>query len=101
MITFTNVYDKGYRAKLVAWRAGKQRVLPPVWAESNKWFGRDEKLLTEAVAQDRGANERAVNVCKQSRMMKCEFYLGINPTRFNYMCRVWAFGANFMCKSIL
>ena len=33
VIPFTDIYDNGYRAKMVAWRAGKQRVLQPVWAE--------------------------------------------------------------------
>ena len=66
VVPWTNVYDKGYRAKMVAHRMGKQLVLQPVWAESDRRFGRDETLLTAAVAHDRGANERAVNVCKRS-----------------------------------
>jgi hypothetical protein len=45
---------------MVAWRAGEQRVLQPVWAESDRRFGRNETLLTAAVATDRGANERAI-----------------------------------------
>ena len=27
VISFTNVYDKGYQAKMVAWQAGKQKML--------------------------------------------------------------------------
>ena len=57
VIPFTNVYDKGYRAKLVAWRMGEQQVLQPVWAESDKRFSRDDTLLTAAVAHDHGSNE--------------------------------------------
>ena len=49
VVPWTNVYDKGYRAKLVAWRAGEQKVLQPVWAESDRRFGRDDTLLTAAV----------------------------------------------------
>lgn len=59
---FTNIYDKGYRAKQVAWRLGKQRVLQPVWADSDRRFGRDDTLLTASVATDRGANERAFDL---------------------------------------
>ena len=29
VLPFTNVYDKGYRAKMVAWKCGKQKVLQP------------------------------------------------------------------------
>ena len=65
-VPFTIIYDKGYRAKLVAWRMGKQRVLQPVGVKSDKRFGRDETLLTAAVAHDRGSNERAVNMSKRA-----------------------------------
>jgi hypothetical protein len=38
VLPFTNVYNKGYHAKMVAWRCGKQKVLQPGWAESDKRF---------------------------------------------------------------
>ena len=63
-IAFTNIYDKGYRAKKVAWRTGKQLVIQPEWAESDKKFGRKKTMLSASVATDRLGNERAVNVCK-------------------------------------
>ena len=36
IVLFTNVYDKGYQAKMVAWRTWKQRVLQPAWAENDR-----------------------------------------------------------------
>lgn len=47
---FVIICDKGCRARLAVWRVGKQRVLQPVLAESDKQFGRDDALLTAAVA---------------------------------------------------
>ena len=60
----TNVYDKGYRAKMGAWQTGMQLVLQQEWAESDKRFCRDRTLLS--VAADRGGNGRAVKICKRA-----------------------------------
>ena len=65
-IAFTNIYDKGYRAKKVAWRTGQQLVIQPEWAESDKKFGRKKTMLSASVATDWSGNERAVNVCKRA-----------------------------------
>ena len=35
VIPFTNIYDKGYCVKMLVYRAGKQHVLQPVWAQSD------------------------------------------------------------------
>mmetsp|Transcript_40844 Transcript_40844/g.71807 ORF Transcript_40844/g.71807 Transcript_40844/m.71807 type:complete len:94 (+) Transcript_40844:2654-2935(+) len=35
---------------MVAWKTGKQQVLQPVWAESDRRFGRNETLLSASVA---------------------------------------------------
>ena len=51
-IAFTNIYDKGYRAKKVAWRTGNQLVVQPEWAESDKKFGRKKTMLSASVATD-------------------------------------------------
>ena len=52
VLPFTNIYDKGYQAKMVAWRCGQQLVLQPEWAESDKQFRRDQTLLSASVATD-------------------------------------------------
>ncbi len=31
VVPFTNVYDKGYRARAVCWRKGKQLVAQPIY----------------------------------------------------------------------
>ena len=100
-IPFTIIYDKGYRAKLAAHRAGKQRVLQPVWAESDKRFGRDETLLTAAVAHDRGANERAVNVCKRAWYISRGFQRNACPKQLNDAWMTWSFQSNFMLNPVL
>ena len=101
VVPFTNIYDKGYQAKMVAWRAGEQRVLQPVWAESDRRFGRNETLLTAAVATDRGANERAVNVCKRSWFVSRGFQENSCPKQLNDAWNTWSFQANFMYKPVL
>ena len=58
VLPFTNIYDKGYQAKMVVWKCGKQKVLQPECAES-------DTLLSASVALDHGGNERGVNVCKR------------------------------------
>ena len=101
VVPWTNVYDKGYRAKMVAHRAGKQRVLQPVWAESDRRFGRDETLLTAAVAHDRGSNERAVNVCKRSWFVSKGFQPNASAKQLNDAWMTWSFQANFMFNPVL
>ena len=101
VVPWTNVYDKGYRAKLVAWRAGEQKVLQPVWAESDRRFGRDDTLLTASVAHDRGANERAVNVCKRSWLVSRGFQPNGSANELNDAWMTWSFQVNFMFNPVL
>ena len=68
---------------MVAWRTGKQHVLQPIWAASDNRFGRDRILLTVAVAHDRGANERAVNMCKQAWFIRWGFQENACPKQLN------------------
>ena len=67
---FLNIYDKGYRAKLVAHREGEQLVLQSDFAKSNKRFCTSQTLRSASVATDRGGNERAVNVAKRAWFLK-------------------------------
>ena len=101
VVPFTNVYDKGYRAKLVCWRAGKQRTHQPVWRESDRRFNRNETLLTATVASDRGGNERSVNVCKRSWYVSNGLKQNSCPKQLNNAWKTWAFQANFMFKPVL
>ena len=101
VLPFTNVYDKGYRAKMVAWKTGKQQVLQPVWAESDRRFGRNETLLSASVATDRAGNERAVNVCKRAWYVSRGFTQNMSPKQMNDAWMTWSFQANFMHNPVL
>ena len=101
LLEFMNIYDKGYRAKAVAHRAGKQLVLQPAFAESDKHFNRNQTLLSAPVATDRGGNERAVNVAKQSWYVKRGFQLCTEPKQLNDAWLTWSFQSNFMYAPIL
>ena len=96
VIPFTNIYDKGYRAKMVAWRVGEQEVLQPEWAESDKRFGRKKTLRTASVASDRGGNERAVNVSKRAWYISRGFQPNSCPKQLNDAWITWGFQVNFM-----
>ncbi len=101
VLPFTNIYDKGYRAKMVAWKCGKQKVLQPEWAESDKRFKRDQTLMSASVATDRGGNERAVNVCKWAWSVRRGFLPNISPKQLNKARTTWSFHANFMFNPVL
>ena len=101
VLPFTNIYDKGYRAKMVAWRCGQQLVLQPEWAESDKQFRRDQTFLSASVATDRGGNERAVKVCKRAWFIRRGFLPNMSPKQLNDAWTTWAFQANFMFSPVL
>lgn len=101
VVPFLNIYDKGYRAKMAAWKNGKQQVLQPDWAESDRRFGRLETLNSASVASDRGGNERSVNVSKRAGYISRGFYPNMCTIRFNQAWRTWAFQSNFMFQPVL
>ena len=70
VVPFIVTLDKGYRSTIVAWRKGKQLVLQPDFAKSDRKFRGDETLSSAAIATDRGANERAVRLSKISGFIK-------------------------------
>ncbi len=101
VVPFTNIYDKGYRAKMIAWKTGKQHVRQPIWAESDKRFGRKETLLSADVATDRAGNERGVNVCKRAWYISRGFTPNMSPKRMNDAWTTWSFQSNFMFNPVL
>ena len=98
---FLNIYDKGYRAKLVAHREGEQLVLQPDFAESDRRFNRTQTLRSASVASDRGGNERAVNVAKRSWYLRRGFMPHSSAKRMNHAWMTWSFQSNFMYDPIL
>lgn len=101
VLPFLNIYDKGYRAKMAAWKNGKQQVLQPDWAESDRHFNRNQTLGSASVASDRGGNERSVNVSKRAGYVSRGLVPNQCPIRFNKAWRTWAFQSNFMFKPVL
>ena len=101
VLPFLNIYDKGYRAKMAAWKNGRQKVLQPDWASSDRRFGRLETVTSASVASDRGGNERSVNVSKRAGYISRGFKPNMNPARFNEAWRTWAFQSNFMFRPVL
>ena len=63
--------------------AGKQLVLKPAFTESDKHFNRNQTELSASVATDRGGNERAINVAKQSWFVKWGFRPNSDPKQMN------------------
>jgi hypothetical protein len=101
VIPFLNIYDKGYRAKMAGYKNGKQRVLQPDWANSDRRFNRIETISSASVASDRGGNERSVNVSKRAGYINRGFTQNMSPVRFNKAWRTWGFQSNFMFKPVL
>ena len=101
VVEFLNIYDRGYRAKLAAWSHGKQLALQPPSAKSDQRFKGRTTVYAATIAHDRSGNERVVNVCKRSRLMKRGFQENMNPVRFNTAWRAWGFQANFMYRPVL
>ena len=100
IVTFLNIFDRGYRAKMAAWLEGKQQTLQPLSAKSDERFRDRTTVYAANVAHDRSDNERAVTGCNRSGMMKRGFHPGMNPIIFNYVWRGWSFRDNFMYKSV-
>ena len=96
IIPFLNIYDKGYRAKMAALKHGKQQVLQPDWADSDRRFKTDETIHSTSIASDRGGNERSVNVSKRAGYIQRGFRPKMCPIRFNIAWRSWGFQTNFM-----
>jgi hypothetical protein len=100
-IPVTNVFDKGYRTRLAAWRNGKQLTLQPYFAKSDRKFNRKQTISSAQVAADRSGNERAVRLSKLSGYLK----RGLSNTqRLESLDKVWltwGFQTNFMFDQVL
>ena len=101
VLPFCNIVDKGYRINLPAWRAGRQTVLQPMFARSDRTFTGLETVVSGSVASDRSGNERAVNRAKQSMILKRGLYKTGCPKHLSNVWLTWSFQSNFMFKSVL
>ena len=101
IVTFLNILDQGFRAKMVTRKHGKQQTLQPPSCKSDERFTGRKTMYAAGIAHDRSGNERGVNVCKRLALMKRRFHQRMNPIRFNCIWKYWAFRANFMYKPVL
>ena len=101
VVAFLNLLDRGFRAKMAAWKRGKQQTIQPPSCKSDERFKGRTTVYAAGIAHDRSGNERGVNVCKRSALLKRGFHHNMNPIRFNCVWRCWAFRANFMYKPVL
>ena len=93
--------DRAGREATVGCVAGGQGTLQPPTSRSDERFTDKMTVYAAFIAHNRLGNERAVNVCKRSVMVKRRLVPNMNPARLNYVWRGWAIRANFMYKSIL
>jgi hypothetical protein len=102
IVPFTNIYDKGYRARAVCWRKGRQLVAQPIYAKSDERFKGSDTIISASIASDRGGNERGVNISKRSGVIKRGF---MNPNMdaqmFQDIWIMWSYQANFMYEPVL
>lgn len=101
IVPFTNVLDKGYRARAVNYNHGEQLTAQPVFGKSDQHFKGSETKYSASLASDRGANERGVNVSKRSGLIKRGFKPGMDAAMFDDVWLSWGFMANFMYKQLL
>jgi len=101
VVVFTNIYDKGYRARAICYRKGRQLVAQPVYAKSDERFKGSDTILSASVASDRGGNERGVNISKRAGVIKRGFKVGMDAHMFQDFWITWAFQANFMYDPVL
>jgi len=101
IVPFTNIFDKGYRNRLIAWQHGKQITLQPSFASSDKKFGRHQTLSSAVVAADRSGNERAVRLTKMSNYISSGLHKGQSMQRLNNAWLTWGFQVNFMFNTVI
>jgi hypothetical protein len=83
-----------------AWRKG-QYLLQPPFGRSDQHFTTEDILTSAAIAKDRAGNERAVNVCKQSGVIKHGLLRNGSPEELDDSWMAWSFQANFMFRPVL
>lgn len=101
VIPFLNVFDKGYRNRLSAWRSGKQLTLQPVFSKSDLKFRRKDTLSSAVVASDRSSNERAVRLSKMSSYLHDGLHPHQSMIRMHHAWLCWSFQVNFMFDAVL
>ena len=101
---FLNVLDRGYRVTKIAWKNGRQFVLQPIFAKSDRKFNTIETLKSSSIAADRSGNERSVRLCKLCNVFKNYSTCGQTSEDIERICDFWltqSFQVNFMYKNVM
>lgn len=101
VVPWTNVFDKGYRARAACLRAEGQLTSQPEYAKSDQRFKGSETMYSASIASDRGSNERGVNVSKRSGMIKRGFQANMDAKLFQDVWIAWGFQVNFMYNPVV
>ena len=100
-VPFTTILDKGYRAALGAWQAGRQLVMQPWFAKSDHKVSRQETLTLALIATDWLGNKRAVNIAKKSAFLRQGLQPNACPKCMDNVWCIWSFQVKFMFKPVL
>ncbi|KAL7425381.1 hypothetical protein ACHAXM_006446, partial [Skeletonema potamos] len=99
IIAFTNMQDRGFRTSYAAWNVGKQTVIQPPFARSDKRFTGRQTVYSGLIAHDRSGNERGVNVSKRSGLIKRGFQEWMSAKRFNIAWLTWSCSKQTLCTN--
>ena len=99
IIAFTNMQDRGFRTSYAAWNVGKQTVIQPPFARSDKRFTGRQTIYSGLIAHDRSGNERGVNVSKRSGLIKRGFQEWMSAKRFNIAWLTWSCSKQTLCTN--
>jgi hypothetical protein len=81
---------------IAAWRKGQYLLQLLMFARSDHHFTTEDILTLAAIAKDRAGNKSAVNICKQSGVIKRGLLLHGSPAALDNTWLAWSFQANFM-----
>jgi hypothetical protein len=98
--TWNIILDKGYRINTAAMRCGKQTIIQPSFARSDRRFTSTEMIRSAAIAADRAGNERAVRYAKMCGYLRSGLKQNGNVDRLSDVWLAWGFQANFMFRSV-
>jgi hypothetical protein len=97
-----NILDKGYKVVGECFVHGEQECLQPAFAHAGMpKFTAEETQLTAAVAADRGANERAVRLCKLSKYIDDGYKGTVDVVQLCDVWLAWSFQVNFVYRPVL
>jgi hypothetical protein len=86
---------------MAAWKSGKQGVLQPTYAASDRRFSGKETKILVSIASNCSGNKRAVIVSKRLAYISQGFRPNMNPELFDMVWQSWLFKSNFMFNLVI